>query len=823
MTSSSFKKKNVAVWFLLILLISLFIEIFIFNFYSIYNNIRINNLLSQDITKKSNIPKDLNLNEFSRYTSLTNDAWLEYKDLNTQVKTIKIELEHSRPNAMFQIFYTTPSDPNYSEENSLVSVVSPVIYMNFNNGTTINNLRLDLTDKAGDSIKLLKVEINPPYELSFNILRYLFVFCLINVSYFLLLLMRKYKHEIIKYRYYIALIVFSFLVLGNIHGSSIGMWDNYVIEKMDDKHSTTLIGEPRSIRSDEWLVQTPWFLSQTQNDEFFPIRNDNIRSDGQNMLIANVPTFSIHLLARPHFWGFILFGKDYGLSWYWMLRLMLLFMLSFELSMFLSNKNLKISIIGSLCISLSPAIQWWYNTSVVDIIIYVQGAIVSALYYVRSDGRKWVRIFFVSSLTLSITGFILVLYPPLQVPLGYMLLIFLGFILIPNIKTLINNKFELIAIIICILYVIVSISTFILESIDDINLILNTIYPGKRVITGGNFDIKELQSYLISWLLPYKDVTFSNRSEVSNFINFFPAILLSFAAIYRYETQNRKLIITLFIYLLFLTSWLILEYPLSISKITLFSYVTEKRLGFIVIGLISIYLFMWAASIFATKKPLTRYVSFLICIIVTIIYYISLFQTQMHSYLGDILSWITIIFFVALNYFLIRGRLYIFTVLMFIMIIVSGATVNPVAHGTASIYEKEISHQLMNIKLMKPNAKWVSVNNNVNSQFLVALGLKTFNSVHYYPDFKSWNILDPSQEFKEVYNRFAHIKILLTDEKTSFKLIQPDLFQVHLNVMDLKKVGIDYVLSQGEFKSEILQKIYYSPKDNLYIYQVITY
>jgi hypothetical protein len=809
-----------------ILLVALVTEIFFFNFKFFYYSNSTSNLPIKEISQQSFIAKDLKVNGDSSYTSLTNDPWLEVVNLNMQVKTIDIELEHSRPQASFQVFYTIPTNKIYSEPNSSLSIVSShheKIYLNFNNLISINSLRLDVTDKAGDTVKIKKVTINEPYTFSFDSLRFLFIFCLMVISYVLYLFVMRYKQQMINYRYYISLVVFLILVLGNIHGSSIGMWDKYIVEETQNDKLTTIVGEPRTVRSDEWLVQTPWFLSQTQNDNFFPIRNNNIRSDGQNMLIANVPTLSIHLLAKPQFWGFVLFGKDYGLSWYWMLRILLLLMLSFEMAMFLSNKNLKISVVGSLCISLSPVVQWWYNTSVVDLIIYMQGAVVSALYYVKSSGNHWPRVTYMVLMTLSLLGFVFVLYPPIQVPLGYLLLIFIGFIMVPHIRSLISCKTELISFIACILFASVSIFSFIYQSMDDMKIMLHTEYPGQRVITGGSFELKYLQSYLINWLFPYKDVTFLNNSELSNFINFLPAILLSFIAIYRHGSHHRKLILSLFFFLLFQISWLIFSYPLLISKLTLFSYVTEIRLGFIMVGLTSVYLFIWLASIIAKQKVFRQFEALFICSLVALVYYISLFHSEMHNYLGNILSWFSIIFFLVLNYTFLRGKLNTLVVLMLVVIIVSGSTVNPVAKGTFSIYNKEVSQQLMRIKQLNPSAKWASVNSLVNSQYMVALGMKTFNSVHFYPDLKLWTLLDPNKEFNHVYNRFAHITVSLTTEKTSFQLIQTDVIEVHLNVEDLKKVGIDYILSQGELREfeSTLKKVYYSPKDNLYIYQVI--
>ena len=69
--------------------------------------------------------------------------------------------------------------------------------------------------------------------------------------------MKKYVFidKIIKYRFVIAIILFIGIVSFKLHGSSIGVWDEYVKEKINTTEQSLLLGKNRPIRSDEWLVQ----------------------------------------------------------------------------------------------------------------------------------------------------------------------------------------------------------------------------------------------------------------------------------------------------------------------------------------------------------------------------------------------------------------------------------------------------------------------------------------------------------------------------------------------------------------------------------------
>lgn len=76
------------------------------------------------------------------------------------------------------------------------------------------------------------------------------------------------------------------------------------------------------------------------------------------MLISYyAPVFDITLIGKPFNWGFVLLGKEHGLSWYWYSKLFLFFLLSFEISMFLTNKDSFISILGAFWITYSPAVM----------------------------------------------------------------------------------------------------------------------------------------------------------------------------------------------------------------------------------------------------------------------------------------------------------------------------------------------------------------------------------------------------------------------------------------------------------------------------------
>ncbi|MFD1900354.1 hypothetical protein GQR36_10700 [Enterococcus termitis] len=160
--------------------------------------------------------------------------------------------------------------------------------------------------------------------------------------------------QIIRARFLLALLAFILILVFKIHGSSLAMWDQYVSDYAKDGNSQSVIlGEPRPIRSDEWMVQTPYSLSQTQTG--LKNHNEVITVDGQDMVIGyNSPALNLATLAKPFTWGYVLLGKERGLSWYWGIKLIGLMLLSFEIGLILTKRNKYLALLTSVWIPFLP-------------------------------------------------------------------------------------------------------------------------------------------------------------------------------------------------------------------------------------------------------------------------------------------------------------------------------------------------------------------------------------------------------------------------------------------------------------------------------------
>ena len=151
-------------------------------------------------------------------------------------------------------------------------------------------------------------------------------------------------------RYVLGGIFLLLCVLLEIHGSSIGIYT-----KIFDKPELdiNLLGKFRGIRSDEWLVFTPFAFSQYFTN--FSMISDIVRGTATNMFI--VYGQAVHHLAmiyRPAQIGYLFLDQGSGLAFFWVSRLVVLFLVSFEFAKKILNVNRRLSLLYAVMVTFSP-------------------------------------------------------------------------------------------------------------------------------------------------------------------------------------------------------------------------------------------------------------------------------------------------------------------------------------------------------------------------------------------------------------------------------------------------------------------------------------
>ncbi|MFT9078010.1 hypothetical protein [Ethanoligenens sp.] len=638
---------------------------------------------------------------------------------------------------------------------------------------------------------------------------------------------KDFVKQCIKYRYLLALILFVILTVCKVNGSSISMWNNYI---PSDSPSSVLLGKARAIRSDEWLVQTPYDLAQDNSDTPYSVVNGNITMSGQNMIVSyGSAVWDISTLAKPLMWGFLLFGSSYGLAWYWNLKLLLMLLLSFELCMMITRRNQLISVLGSFWIAFSPAIQWWFMQHVGDIVFYMEALVVLFYTFFRYFNRPAVKIACAVGFGLSCVGYALTLYPALQVPLGYLTLLLLIMVFIGFRKKVVFSYRDYILISCAAIMALGILLHVYLISKDAIAAIVNTSYPGHRVSTGGEGLPYSINVFLTNVFLPFKDIppAISNNCESSSFYNFLPAVLLAIPFLVKHHARHLRFGISLSVFSLLCIAYNYLHVPVWFAKITLLSYVTA-HIG-LAYAFSAMLLSIWALSELcrlAASHRISPWLASVFCAGIAGFYFLSVYDTQLKAYVRLRYYIAFILVLLVLNYLLLRGLKWLFSVVMFGVVMVSGTTVNPINVGLGGTFHSELTVQIRKIRDSDRNANWIANNNSCMGSFLQATGVRDLDGINFYPDMKKWTLIDPKRKYISTYNRYAHINVQLTKDPTSFSLLQMDSIQVSLNVDDLQKWQVKYLLTTSTleaFDDAEVQFLRVTPQtvNGYYIYQTV--
>ncbi len=469
---------------------------------------------------------------------------------------------------------------------------------------------------------------------------------------------------------------------------------------------------------------------------------------------------------------------------------------------------------------------WWFATNgIAEIFIYGELALILLHKYLNTDSFK-VRLFCLFFAMICAGGYIFILYPAFQIPMFFVFAMLAIYIIWENRKNVKISRKDIISIIITILIFIGLITYFFIMSKDTINIVLNTVYPGSRVETGGGA-LRKYVSYIDNIFLPYKEkglVTYDCKEAVM--FSLFPLGLIFSISL---MIKNKKL--DLFTILLLVPYIIILIFctfklPVWFVKITLLSYSTPQR-AVIVLGFIDILLLLRTLS--KEEKAPKVYIALIIAFIVSAVL-VFVCKTLNPNYVGKILAGILFImcfylFFFAIEYNTKYGK-YLFSIGIIGTMIISGATINPINSGMNVITDSPI---LQAAKAINEEEKGVWLADALPfpcQNYLEMAGCSVINATNIYPNLDLWKSLDKNNKYEDVYNRYAHVYMEVINEKDiveKFVLESKDKIKVYITPEELRQMNIKYiftvrVMEDFENKNQNFELIY--NEKNYHIYKV---
>ena len=612
---------------------------------------------------------------------------------------------------------------------------------------------------------------------------------------------------IYKYRFVLSFLLLIMLVSFKISGSSMGCWKLF----LGDGESGIRLGEPRVWRSDEWGTLTPLCFRQQYNTlgayNRYSQTLGSILTD--NMLVYGQPSWDILTLFRPFYWGYLFFGSERGLSWFWCSRLIVLFLSWFELGMLITDGQKKLSVMLSVCVSFAPFLQWWFAINgLVEMLIYGACFVLGSNYLVsRAFNPRKIAV--AVGMAVCAVGYVLTFYPTWMVPVAWGFVPLFLWVVIWKFNRNVLRRVDVVTWILIFVITEAGLTVLAVTSWDVIKAELNSVYPGNAPSSSGGTGLWWMMKYPISLVSRFS----MNELIVENssIICFAPAgVILALWVIIK-EKKKDPLLILLLGMNLFLAWYYCVGIPKWLAKILLLSFVNSNR-GPQVLGFLRLTLFGRAVAL--KEKAPKRWLAALAAVISSAVpMRLALGFTKYepgglrYEYFDTAEKIVVVWAILAVVFYLLyraRKSKYTMAVLgVCTVVLASSIWINPVAKGVPEITKSETMQQIRDLVKEDPKAIWLVVDMAYPATNIPAMaGADCLNTTQTYPQKTRWEMLDQEGECEDIYNRYCHIRASL-GSKTMLELVSTDYVEVTLSPEDLKKLNIRYIVSTNDFDERI--------------------
>lgn len=612
---------------------------------------------------------------------------------------------------------------------------------------------------------------------------------------------------IYEYRFVLSFLLLIMLVSFKISGSSMGCWKLF----LGDGESGIRLGEPRVWRSDEWGTLTPLCFRQQYNTlgsyNRYSQTLGSILTD--NMLVYGQPSWDILTLFRPFYWGYLFFGSDRGLSWFWCSRLIVLFLSWFELGMLITDGQKKLSVMLSICVSFAPFLQWWFAINgLVEMLIYGACFVLGSNYLVsRAFNPRKIAV--AVGMAVCAVGYVLTFYPTWMVPVAWGFVPLFLWVVIWKFDRKVLRRVDVVPWLLIFVITAAGLTVLAVTSWDVIKAELNSVYPGNAPSSSGGTGLWWMMKYPISLVSRFS----MNELIVENssIICFAPAGFILALWVIIKEKKKDPLLILLLGMNLFLAWYYCVGIPKWLAKMLLLSFVNSNR-GPQVLGFLRLTLFVRAVAL--KEKAPKRWLAALAAVISSAVpMRLALGFTKYepgglrYEYFDTAEKILVVWAILAVVFYLLyraRKSKYTMAVLgVCTVVLASSIWINPVAKGVPEITKSETMQQIRDLVKEDPQAIWLVVDMAYPATNIPAMaGADCLNTTQTYPQKTRWEMLDQEGEYEDIYNRYCHIRASL-GSKTMLELVSTDYIEVTLSPEELKKLNIRYIVSTNDFDEKI--------------------
>ena len=600
-----------------------------------------------------------------------------------------------------------------------------------------------------------------------------------------------------KWRYLTGAVFIAAMVILKISGSSIHCWSDVIQSDVNG----VLLGKARAIRTDEWAVNTSFAFAQAASG--FKYHSPVIGGGMDAFIVYGQPVLDIGVLFRPFQWGYLFLGPERGLSFFWSARLVALILVSFDLGMLILKNKRGLAAMFSLMIAFAPFVQWWFAINgMVEMLVFGFSAILILNRYLQTHSYPR-RAAYGAIIAWLGTSYILTFYPAWLVPISYIMLVLVIWSFLQNRKVMALTGKDALVLLEMLAIMAVSLGYVFFKSRDTIGLVMNTVYPGKRV--GINtIPIQDLFIYPSGLFTTFLgQFPGSNACEVAGFFSFFPLGLVLFVINVVRRRRMDSLSLGLVVSSVFLGLYCFAGFPELLLNITMLRFsMAGRTLPILMMG--QLMLLFREMAVAEDSVPL-RYSLPLAVIISVLTVYAA--NNRLNGYYLPVMTAILFVGFLGVSLsVLLIGKYPKMSLTLWVCVVTvalyGGLLVNPVQVGAGEILDNEVARLVKPIVEDAPDACWIVDDEYPFINAIIPVGARTINSTNVYPQMTLWRKLDKDGEYEDIYNRYAHITVQLIPEDTRFEYGEtPDQFTLLLNPDDLPLLDVDYILSKRQLEA----------------------
>lgn len=521
--------------------------------------------------------------------------------------------------------------------------------------------------------------------------------------------------------------------------------------------SQVLAGSTRLVRSDEWAVFTPMAIAQANHRPPFPVVNQNLGADGHNMLVigmVGVPVAHVSALAKPATWGFYAFDLRRALAWAWWMPVFgCLFALWGVMSLLLPGRPL-VGLAVSLVFLSSSYVAAWSNWPAYAVFFPAAGLWLA--HRIMFTSRCWVGVGCAALLGLCLAGFVLILYPPWQVSLGYLFLVLAAGLVWRDRLWSRFNVMRGLAYGCALLLAGAIVYAWWQDAAPAIRALQATIYPGQRVASsGGGIPLWQfVEGFLNHYTLYFDGAPSTNASESSSFFYFFPVAIaaLWIGALRKQRIGPLEGLLSAFC--VWVLWYQLVGMPPALAELTLWGRVPDYRAD-LSLGLASIVL---CALVLVRARPQGNSapaVSVLPALVWAAFVAAAAAMTPSPAsgaWPKYLLPWVFFITFVV-SWLLWARRVKSFFAALLLLTCSASLPFNPVALAPHSVQAQGAAGKAGDVE----QGRVLVLGGQIQAMALLSAGVPVANGVFYYPPRMLWQSLDPSGEHASLVNRFQHL------------------------------------------------------------------